>query len=81
MFKSLSTAHQGWIYLIKNIVKMWYCEILWSFKIYIFNCNIYLRLNYSKCWSAAQETFIIILNVENSCVAYYESTFSEFFDE
>jgi len=34
-------------------------SVTWSFR------------NHSICWFAAQETFLIIINVENSCAASY----------
>ncbi len=33
------------------------------------------------CWFAAQETFLIIINVENSCTAQDFYLFLAFFDE
>ncbi len=52
---------------------------------YLLNCNLFLssKLNFQSsvshdsseiiiiCWFAAQETFLIIINVENSCAAQY----------
>ncbi len=54
------------------------------FCVNMLNCNLFLwsKLNFQHhysslpeiiliCWFAAQETFLIIINVENSCAAQY----------
>ncbi len=79
--KETSYAHQGCIYLIKNIVKQKYCKILSQFQITIF-C-IYFKWIFSIitpsfsvtrsfrniliCWYAAQETILSVIDVENNC--------------
>ncbi len=80
----VSSAHQCCIYLIKDTVKLWniiaisnscfLCE-------YLLNCNLFLWSKlyfqhhyFSLQWSSEIiliETFLIIINVENSCAAQY----------
>ncbi len=92
--KEVSSAHQGWIYLIKNTVKnlKYYCNLKEMFYMWIYvqkrlffflwsNCIFSIitpvfRVTWSSeiiiiCWFAAQETFLIIIDVENSCAAKY----------
>ncbi len=92
VFKEVSCVHQDYIYLAKNTVKHWSCEILLQFQIMVFYFNVYFQYNLLLwcnaefpavinsslqssvshdpseiiliCWFAAQETFLIIFNVE-----------------
>ncbi len=70
-FKSLQYS------TVQNTLKL---EILWNIitiemKYFLFEfilkLNIFLWCNaeFLICWFAAQETFLIIINVENSCAA------------
>ncbi len=99
-----SYAHQGWIYLIKNTVKI----VLFRSVInncflfeYILKCNLFLwfKAEFSASllqssvshdpseiiliyWFASQETFIIIISVNNSyAVSNFHRNFDNFFLE
>ncbi len=70
--KEVSRAHQGFIYLIGNTGKLLYYEILHLKELFSI-----LKSSVSHdpseiiliCWFAAQETWIIIIDVDYSCAA------------
>ncbi len=45
----------------------------WNFSrhYFIFQCHMIFQKSFVICWFAAQETFLIIINVENSCAAQF----------
>ncbi len=77
--KEDSSARQSCIYLIKNTVKMWnFIKIENDCFLCEFSASL-LQSSVSHdpseiiliCWFAVQRTFIIIIDVENSCAASF----------